>query len=132
MIKRNLQPVKSQSPRNASWTLQPPHRCSDPDHCSHPGAEGLITLVVPKNTTGIVISYLTMLIAAIFSTLLQTGYDYLLLNMARGKQAQLKDLIYPFQTMPDHVIPACSVSAKPGLHAFRLQVSSSSHCFTSF
>lgn len=66
--------------------------------------EGLITLVVPKNTTGIVISYLTMLIAAIFSTLLQTGYEYLLLNMARGKQAQLKDLIYPFQTMPDHVI----------------------------
>ena len=66
--------------------------------------EGLISLVVPKNTTGILISYLTMLIAAIFSTLLQTGYEYLLLNMARGKQAQLSDLIYPFQTMPDHVI----------------------------
>ena len=45
-----------------------------------------------------------MLIAAIFSTLLQTGYQYLLLNMARGKKAELKDLIYPFQTMPDHVI----------------------------
>ena len=55
--------------------------------------EGLISLVVPKNTSGIVISYLTMLIAAIFSTLLQTGYEYLLLNMARGKQAQLEDLI---------------------------------------
>lgn len=66
--------------------------------------EGLISLVVPKNTAGILISYLTMLIAAIFSTLLQTGYQYLLLNMARGKKAELKDLIYPFQTMPDHVI----------------------------
>ena len=66
--------------------------------------EGLISLVVPRNTTGVLISYLTMLIAAIFSTLLQTGYQYLLLNMARGKKAGLKDLIYPFQTMPDHVI----------------------------
>ena len=66
--------------------------------------EGLISLVVPKNTAGVLISYLTMLIAAIFSTLLQTGYQYLLLNMARGKKAGLKDLIYPFQTMPDHVI----------------------------
>ena len=66
--------------------------------------EGLISLVVPKNTAGVLISYLTMLIAAIFSTLLQTGYQYLLLNMARGKKAELKDLIYPFQTMPDHVI----------------------------
>ena len=47
--------------------------------------EGLISLVVPKNTAGVLISYLPMLIAAIFSTL-------------------LKDLIYPFQTMPDHVI----------------------------
>ena len=56
--------------------------------------EGLISLVVPKNTAGILISYLTM----------QTGYQYLLLNMARGKKAGLKDLIYPFQTMPDHVI----------------------------
>lgn len=61
--------------------------------------EGLISLVVPKNTAGVLISYLTMLIAAIFSTLLQTGYQYLLLNMARGKKAELKDLIYPFQTM---------------------------------
>ena len=66
--------------------------------------EGLISLVVPKNTAGVLISYLTMLIAAIFSTLLQTGYQYLLLNMARGKKAELKDLIYPVQTMPDHVI----------------------------
>ncbi|MFQ9394646.1 MAG: hypothetical protein ACLR2E_12165 [Lachnospiraceae bacterium] len=48
--------------------------------------EGLISLVVPKNTAGVLISYLTMLIAAIFSTLLQTGYQYLLLNMARGKK----------------------------------------------
>ena len=31
--------------------------------------EGLISLVVPKNTAGVLISYLTMLIAAIFSTL---------------------------------------------------------------
>ena len=29
--------------------------------------EGLISLVVPKNTAGVLISYLTMLIAAIFS-----------------------------------------------------------------
>ena len=94
--------------------------------------EGLISLVVPKNTAGILISYLTMLIAAIFSTLLQTGYQYLLLNMARGKKAELKDLIYPFQTMPDHVILlavrlflltlACMLPFLGGLIIFALMV----------
>lgn len=66
--------------------------------------ESLISMVIPTNTGGIILSYIAMLIVAIFSTLLQSGYSYILLNMARGKQYQLRDLIFPFQTMPDHVI----------------------------
>lgn len=86
--------------------------------------EGLITLVVPKNATGIVISYLTMLIAAIFSTLLQTGYDYLLLNMARGKPGTVKGSHLSFSDDAGSCDPSDhpAVSLKPGLHAsvFRL------------
>ena len=81
--------------------------------------EGLISLVVPKNTAGILISYLTMLIAAIFSTLLQTGYQYLLLNMARGKKARAEG---SHLSLPDNAGSCDPAGGKtvpfdPGLHA---------------
>lgn len=66
--------------------------------------ENLITLVIPTSTGGYLITYLALLIVSIFSSLLDTGYSYLMLNMARGKQYKLSDLLYVFQTMPDHVI----------------------------
>lgn len=66
--------------------------------------ETVISFLIPHNSSGAALSYIAMLIVAVFSTLFQTGYSYLLLNMARGRQYQLRDLIFPIQTMPDHVI----------------------------
>ena len=66
--------------------------------------ETLVNFLLPGNTAMSIVPTIALLIIMIFSTLFQTGYQGLLLNMARGKEYQLKDLISPFQNMPDHVI----------------------------
>lgn len=66
--------------------------------------ETLINFFISASASSYFITYAISLIVIIFTTLIDVGYSYLLLNMARGRNYQLKDLLYVFQTMPDHVI----------------------------
>ncbi len=67
----------------------------------------LISFFLPLPGNGSILYLLMTLIISILATLFQTGYSFLLLNMARGRAHSLKDLIYAFSNMPDHVILLC-------------------------
>jgi uncharacterized membrane protein len=64
----------------------------------------LIRFFLPLPGNGSILYLLVSLIISILITLFQTGYNFLLLNMARKKACSLKDLGYAFSNMPDHVI----------------------------
>ena len=66
--------------------------------------ESLISQVVPYSTSGLLIGYLSLMIVSLFSSLLDAGYSYLLLNMARKREYKISDLFYVFKNMPDHAI----------------------------
>lgn len=66
--------------------------------------ESLINQVIPYSTSGLLIGYLSLLIVSLFSSLLDAGYSYMLLNMARQREYRLSDLFYVFKNMPDHAI----------------------------
>lgn len=66
--------------------------------------ESLINRAIPFSTGGLLIGYFSLLIVSLFTSLLDAGYSYLFLNMARQKEYRLSDLFFAFKNMPDHAI----------------------------
>ena len=54
---------------------------------------------------GQIFSFIFALIAIVF----RTGYDYMLLNEARGKEFSLGNILYMFHNQPDHVLVAAFI-----------------------
>jgi len=66
--------------------------------------ESLINRAIPFSAGGFLIGYFSLLIVSLFTSLLDAGYSYLMLNMARQKEYRLADLFFAFKNMPDHAI----------------------------